>query len=81
MADEEIFESQMDSLMDETQEEEYIDGEFAKKARKRKQPCRKITDEWDDEIITKLISEVGQHCCLWDARDLEYKNKVSRENA
>lgn len=84
MVDEDNFDCEMEqSLKDRPEDEENYgsDEEFAKKKGKRKQPCRKITDEWNDEIITKLISEVEQYCCIWDARDSEYKNKVSRENA
>lgn len=84
MADEENFEDEMEDSLKDTEENDEIDGSeegTAKKKRKRKQVSRKIVDEWSDEFTTKLISEVEQYNCIWDARDVEYKNKTSRESA
>lgn len=45
----------------------------------RKKP--KVVKDWEDEDICKLISLVELKCCLWNAVDEGYHNKMMRDNA
>lgn len=57
--------------------------ETIRSKRKRKQN-RKVSvppDVWDDDNITKLIAAVETHSCLWNAGNVEYKNRPIRDSA
>lgn len=51
------------------------------KRAKKKQEKPKVTSEWTDDEIFKLISCVENVPILWDAQDAQYRNKVKRQSA
>lgn len=50
----------------------------SKRASKRKKP--KVSVDWNDENMNKLIACVEVHECLWNASNPDYKNKNIRNN-
>lgn len=49
---------------------------FAKKTKRKK-----MTHDWSEEDIFKLIGEVECHPCIWNASSADYHNKPMRDNA
>lgn len=41
----------------------------------------KVTPQWDDKAITKLIAAVKTHQCLWNTQHKEYNSKPHRDFA
>lgn len=51
------------------------------KATKRRQVKPKVSSEWSDEEMFKLIECVEGYPMLWNAKDIKYRNKVDRQSA
>lgn len=50
-------------------------------AAKRQKKKPKVTKDWDEDEVFKLISFVEAEKCLWDASDEAYHNKTLRDRA
>lgn len=59
------------------------DPEYVPSSRKKsvKRTTKKVSAEWDDDAIGKLISYVETRQCLWNAQLKEYRNKNQRDAA
>lgn len=55
-----------------------MDYEPVKKSARK---AKKVSADWDDESINKLICAVEVHECLWNAGLKEYRNKTHRDTA
>lgn len=49
---------------------------FTKKTKRKK-----MTHDWSEDDIFKLIGEVECHPCIWNASSADYHNKPMRDNA
>lgn len=51
---------------------------FATRKSKTRSKKPKVVSEWSDTEVFKLITCVHEHSVLWDARNIQYRNKHER---
>lgn len=83
MAESEVFD--LDDVVDDLDDDPTYELSSTQKKKvtqtKKRQIKPKVSSEWSDIEIFKLISCVECVPMLWNARDLKYRNKIERQSA